>query len=214
MTAQLAPPPIPGTPDVPDAPSPLPRNYVQIGDFELGDGTDAQCVLTIKPKSDSKVDKKEADGKSGAVTTWKGAKPTEWEIDIAWITRHATAHDAILEILYQLSPVGPNPGKAQQFAHASARIHGTDNVIVENVEGPDYKPGTDEATAKLKVTSWKKPAATAQGQGASKTDTDPTKWAGGAGGSGAGQAGGTGQNTWHIGAAGTPSVVPDKAQTG
>lgn len=157
----------------------LPVNYVQIGDFELGDGTPARCVLTIKPKSDSKVDKKEADGKSGAVTTWKGAKPVDWEVEIAWIRRNELAHETIVEILYQVSPSGPNPGKPQQFSHRYARIHGTDNVIVENVDGPNDKPGSDEVTAKLKLTSWKKPAATATGQGAAKTDTDPTKWTGG-----------------------------------
>lgn len=157
----------------------LPAGYLQIGPYEFGDGVPARCVVVVKPKSDSKIDKKEADGKSGAVTTWKGAKPSEWEVELTWNGSDLDADAAIEEILYQLSPVGPNQGKPWQFATKRARIHGTDNVIVENVDGPNDKPGSDQVDAKLKLTSWKKPAATASGQGKATTDTDPSKWKGG-----------------------------------
>lgn len=161
-------------PDPPDdGPAILPANYLQIGPYELGTGTDAKCIVIAKPKSDSKVDKKEADGKNGAVTTWKGAKPSQWEIDLSWNRSDVAADAAIEEILYQVSPVGPNPGKPWTWSSRRARIHGTDTVIVENVDGPDDEPGTDLVKAKLKATSWKKSTATTQGQGKADTDDDP-----------------------------------------
>ncbi len=190
---------------MPGTPVYLPKGYVQIGDFELGVGTVNRCVVVIKPKSDSKVDKKEADGKKGAVTTWKGAKPSQWDLELTWNVRDGIVEDEendtrIEDILAELSPVGPNPGKPRQFASRRARIHATENVIVENIDGPDDKPGTSEVTAKLKLSSWTKPEATAAGQGDAKTDTDPQKWT-----AKGGQGGPTGDQTNNANNGGLPA---------
>ena len=161
----------------------MPAGYLQLGEFELGVGTSALCVVTLKPKSGSKIDKKEADGKKGAATTYKGAKPADWECDLVWNNRPGIDDDndaAIEEILYQLSPNGPNPGKAYDFAAKRARVHGTSQAVIEDVEGPEDAPGTSEVKAKIKFTAWTKPDATTQGQGDATTPTKADKWPDGA----------------------------------
>lgn len=164
------------TPDDPTTtpPARLPAGYIRFGEHELGPTCAARCLVVLKPKSAGKVDKKESDGKSDAVTTWKGAKPAEWEATVTWNNRSGILEDEendarIEEILYQLSPRGPNPGQAWEFASKRSRIHGTQQAGIEEVEGPEDKPGSSEVSAKIKFASWSAPNKTAQGQG--KADT-------------------------------------------
>jgi hypothetical protein len=182
---------------------------VRFGPHELGANCEARCIVVLKPKSAGKVDKKQADGKSDAATTWKGAKPAEWEAEISWNNRDGIEADEendarIEEILYQLSPRGPNPGKAWEFASKRSRIHGTSQVGIEDVEGPEDAPGSSEVKAKIKFASWAAPSETAKGQGeatqADKADNsqpnDPNAPAGGKPGSahgGQGEGGGVKQ---------------------
>jgi hypothetical protein len=173
---------MPAAPTLP-TPAVLPRGYLQIGGFEFGPGAQgptARCVVKLKPKSSGKVDKKPAQGSDDAKTTWQGRLPADLEYEFSWNAQDADADAAIEEALYQIGPRGPNKGQTQTISGGRLRVHATDQVIVDELEGPDDVPGTSLVTAKLKLSSISKQAQTKQtGTGDATTPTDPKKWTGG-----------------------------------
>lgn len=138
------------------------------------------CIVVVKFTSKGKVDKKEADGKDDAHTTWKGRAPAEIEINLSWKEIEPTDQE-VCDALYQISPRGPNSGKAWDFTVGDgrdAKIHNAPRVVIEDLDGPVRSPGKGEATAKIKCSSWTQPTQ-ANGPGKATTPTDPQKWKGG-----------------------------------
>jgi hypothetical protein len=162
-----------------------PAGYLRLGPYELGDvgavpGVSGRCLVTIKAKSKGKVDNKESDGKSDAVSTWKGASPCDLDIDISWNNRPGieadSLNDASIEgILAVLSPRGPSPGQPWECAFNRANAHGVSQIVIEELDGPTDEPGTSLVKAKLKASSWAEPDKTAKGQGAAKTPEEADK---------------------------------------
>ena len=196
------PPPAPPPPP-PDQTPAQPRGYLQLGTHEFGPGAPsdaARCVVTLKPKSKGKVDKKNAQGKDDAKTTWQGKDPADLEIEISWNSNDTAADAAIEDRLSDLNPRGPNGGKTLMIAARRLRIHAIDTIIIEEMDGPEDKPGTSLVSCKIKAASISKSAQAGQaGQGDAKTPTAPTKADGTAAPTG-GQAWAGGQNPTSPGA--------------
>lgn len=156
--------------------SALPAGYIKIGAYEFGPDVPARCVVTIsKLTSKVKLDKKAVDGKSDGTTTNKGRDPGDFEVSLEWNGADDAVDAAVAEALYQISPRGPNSGQPMAVAFKRSRVMAADNVIVEELDGPLDKAGTDLVTAKIKIATWTAPAAA--GQGAAKTATKATPMA-------------------------------------
>lgn len=147
--------------------------FLRLGAYQFGPNVAASCVVTVKPKSKGKVDKKAADGKNDAITTWKGQEPASLTIDLTWNGANLAVDRAVTANLYQISPRGPNAGQPMACAFKDSRIHGVSSLIVEELEGPERKPGTDLVTAKITATSWVQPAQTGQGAATTPKAADP-----------------------------------------
>lgn len=150
----------------------LPKGYVKIGDYELGVGCKARCVVVVKAKAKAKVDKKVSDGDDDATTVFKGKEPADFDLELSWNGDEEDADAAIEDILVALSPRGPNAGKAFAFAFTRSRVYACDKIEVDDIEGPHDVPGTAKCTAKIALSSWSK----VKGKGKGKTTTDPSKW--------------------------------------
>ena len=96
-----------------------------------------------------------------------------------------------------LGPRGPNGGKTLTIAARRLRVHAIDTVIIEDMEGPEDKPGTTLVSCKIKCASISKNAQAGQaGQGDAKTPTTPQK--------ADGTATPTGGQAWTGGSSGAP----------
>lgn len=134
----------------------IPAGYAKIGDFEFGEECKARCVVVVKIKGKGKIDKKASDGKSDAITTFKGREPADVSIELSWDTRDDDADTAIEDALRELAPRGPNGGKAFDFVSRRSDVHDVSKIVVEEIEGPNDTPGTTQSTAKISAASWAK----------------------------------------------------------
>ena len=141
-----------------------PANVVTIGGDTWPDPTLGRCgyvELTFKGKL--KVDKKAADGKSGAKATPKGKEVSEGDLTIHWIDDTDTTgqdlpspiNDAAMELLNKWSPAGEGSGKPFELAHYDQGPSGLDTIMFEDIDGPKREPG--KASCKLKFTAWSEP---------------------------------------------------------
>ncbi len=133
--------------------SSLPSGFIKIGPYPFGENTKALCTPVLKFKGGGKVDKKTGDGNDGATTTWKGKEAPDLDIEITWDSADKDADAAIEEQLYQLSPYGPNAGKAWGLSARRQRLYGLDEIMIEKMSGPDDVPDTTKVTVKLSCTS-------------------------------------------------------------
>lgn len=140
--------------------------------------TSGSCTVLVSIEAEGKVDEKEADGKDDATTTWKGRKPASVKISLSWRAFNwqgqTPANVDIRAALKDLSPRGMNGGKAWEFTHCDAEVHGVLSIIIKKISGPKWELGSDKVTADIEAASWVKPAP--KDTGAAKTPASASPW--------------------------------------
>lgn len=139
--------------------------------------------VLIAYKSSAEFDKKKADGKNDARTTFKGRKVGEVSITITWKIDKAAAgakgpiDSYVRDLLADISPRGPNAGKSWTWTEDDQTIHNANDITIDDID-TKRPPGTGSGTATIKASTWTKPPPTPS---VVKTPTKPEPWSPGQG---------------------------------
>lgn len=132
----------------------------------------AACTVLVTYKRGAKLTKAEAKGKDGAKSTFSGKKVAEISLDIEWTDPGSDAEDdPIADALRNISPDGPNAGKAWDWTERFA--WDVSAVMVEELDGPNPDKASDKMIAKLKLSGWTKPTSSGAGTSATPNAADP-----------------------------------------
>jgi hypothetical protein len=135
----------------------------------------ARCRVRCTYKGGAKIEKGQASGKSGAKLTFTGSKVATIDVTIDWPDIDPTATAMELSLL-TISPHGANKGKAWDWTERFAGLYAVAAVMVEEMEGPDPKDGSDEMVVKLKLSGWDKQQQANAGTGTGATPTSSEKF--------------------------------------
>ena len=137
------------------------------GTFSIGDlKWSAQWGnLAIRYGASGEFKKVKADGKNDARQTWLGRENAQ--IKLTMICKDdkgdgivdGEINNYVNEFVYQISPRGPNGGKAWAWSESRQRAFNVYDVTVENVS-LDIAPGTGTMKLEVILSSWVKPAKT------------------------------------------------------
>ncbi len=156
------------------------------GRFSIGPSTWLPSMGSCEIDYDSKGEFKaiKADGKNDSRETWLGRHNAIITVKLSW--RDDTRPDSdvdgpidtrVVNFLADISPRGPNGGKAFAWVENDQRIHNVYDITVEQLTSKRV-PGSGKGDATIKLFSWIKPAATSPI--VTKTPDKASPWAPGA----------------------------------
>ncbi|HEY8944911.1 MAG TPA: hypothetical protein VIM73_11650 [Polyangiaceae bacterium] len=150
--------------------------YIALGSPSSGGAefppSGAQGRVVVHWKGGVKIQKAKGAGKDGANQTIQGTQVAEAVVVGSYPDRdpHADLWEAALAVI---SPYGPGGTKSWDLAQRFAKLYGATAAIVEDLEGPNPKEGTDEMTIKIKLSIWTKPTKSGTGTGTTPTTPQP-----------------------------------------